>query len=462
MNLIRNTKNRVYYLACVAIVCFFMNILFIQNIQAANELSLYGTILSGNGSTFVKLNPDTGALIETIGEVGYKVNGLAEDKATNKMYGCTSSHDPNYFGLIEINIETGAGTPVNANGWNIDDPDNEYAITNITVNFNGEMYAWVQGFDDLVRINKITGTKTRIGESNLSTYANGLDFNSSDILYIVNGDEGEYYELNTATGAANYIGSLGETAHHGAFHPTTNIWYGVNNYGGAGERSLVLADLSTGTVTNTLPTVDNFHTLAFYIKRNIAPQFSHLNTTAIIPKMEVVTIDANVSLEDINLDLLNNYDGAIFSISRNGGSNADDIFGSTGNLGVLNEGNALTLNGTDVGTVTTNSNGTLTLAFNANATSGRVDEVIRSITYFNEELLPRSRVQLNYSLNDGNTGEQGDGGAKTDTAIITLIVEDFYSLPTLNEYGFMLFALILMMSAMRMMQTVKRGRVSSS
>jgi len=50
-------------------------------------------------------------------------------------------------------------------------------------------------------------------------------------------------------------------AHHGKFRPTTNIWYGINAT--SGPRSLVLANLSTGEIISTIPTVDNLHTLDF-------------------------------------------------------------------------------------------------------------------------------------------------------------------------------------------------------
>jgi len=63
-----------------------------------------------------------------------------------------------------------------------------------------------------------------------------------------------------------------------------------------------------------------------------------------------------------------NYSGASLTLARNGGANAQDVFSNTGTLGVLAQGGNLTVGGTTIGTVTSNSAGTLTLTFNSGAT----------------------------------------------------------------------------------------------
>ena len=76
---------------------------------------------TGNGfsgpSTLLEIDPVTGATLRTIGPVGYIVNGMEFDPATGKLYGSTSVNDPNHNGLIEIDLTTGAGTPVGPSGW---------------------------------------------------------------------------------------------------------------------------------------------------------------------------------------------------------------------------------------------------------------------------------------------------------------------------------------------------------
>ena len=70
-------------------------------------------------STLVQLDPQTGALIREIGPVGYTVNGLAWDCTAGNckagtLYATTAVGDVSFHGLITIDPNTGAGTPVNA------------------------------------------------------------------------------------------------------------------------------------------------------------------------------------------------------------------------------------------------------------------------------------------------------------------------------------------------------------
>ena len=101
-----------------------------------------------------------------------------------------------------------------------------------------------------------------------------------------------------------------------------------------------------------------------------------------------------------------NYNGAILTLARNGGANADDVFGTAGTLSF--SGSNVLVGATTVGTFT-NANGQLQITFNANATSALVDSVLQQITYANSSEDPPLSVQINYALNDGNTGSQGGG-----------------------------------------------------
>jgi len=52
-----------------------------------NAQTLFGTIHNGSSpSTLVEINPATGALIATIGSVGYAVIGKAWDATTGTLY----------------------------------------------------------------------------------------------------------------------------------------------------------------------------------------------------------------------------------------------------------------------------------------------------------------------------------------------------------------------------------------
>ena len=159
---------------------------------------LYGTTGATGGSTLVQLDPVTGALVRTIGPVGYDVNGLAWDPLTQTMYAGTSYNDPVFNGLIAIDLTTGAGAQVGANLWGSADPDGyPQAAVALTISATGQMFAWCEdcyditvGYyrDDLVSINRTTGVATRVGDSGISTGALGLDFDANGTLTLVKQD----------------------------------------------------------------------------------------------------------------------------------------------------------------------------------------------------------------------------------------------------------------------------------
>ncbi|MDY0746607.1 cadherin-like domain-containing protein [Paucibacter sp. R3-3] len=133
---------------------------------------------------------------------------------------------------------------------------------------------------------------------------------------------------------------------------------------------------------------------------------------------------------DTELAAAGNYAGATLTLQRNGGANAQDIFGNSGLLGTLTEGGNLVYNGVTVGSVTTNSGGSLLLTFNANATQAAVNGVIAAITYRNSSDAPPASVQLDWSFNDGNTGAQGSGGALAGTASTTVTITSVNDAPS--------------------------------
>ncbi|WP_226051981.1 putative Ig domain-containing protein [Dickeya chrysanthemi] len=149
---------------------------------------------------------------------------------------------------------------------------------------------------------------------------------------------------------------------------------------------------------------------------NTAPVFSNLNGGATYTENgSAVVMDNNVTVADTELGALNsgqgNYNGASITIARNGGASSNDTFGNSGLLGALTQGQNFTYNGTAVGSVTTNSGGTLTLTFNSNATSAMVDAVLQSLTYANSSDDPPASVTLNWTFNDGSLNSSGSNQA---------------------------------------------------
>ncbi|MGD1701926.1 DUF4347 domain-containing protein, partial [Dapis sp. BLCC M229] len=159
------------------------------------------------------------------------------------------------------------------------------------------------------------------------------------------------------------------------------------------------------------------------IPANDAPAFVNLDDTPTYAVGgEAVVLDSDATITDPELDERDNYNGATLTLARNGGANSEDVFSSTS--GDLTEGADLTVGGTVIGTVTTNSGGTLILSFNGNATTALVNQALQQITYSNTGTSTEA-VTIDYTINDGNTADddQGIGGALEGTGSITVNIE---------------------------------------
>ncbi|MBL8491868.1 MAG: hypothetical protein JNM82_13895, partial [Rhodocyclaceae bacterium] len=130
----------------------------------------------------------------------------------------------------------------------------------------------------------------------------------------------------------------------------------------------------------------------------------------------------SVHVTDPELAARGHFGGASVTLVRHGGADVRDGFFARGNLGVLAEGGALILGGVTVGTVTTDSGGTLALLFNDQATQARVDEVLSSLAYAGAGIPAADSAQIDWIFDDGNGGDQGTGGALSATGSMTVQV----------------------------------------
>lgn len=229
--------------------------------SGAAAATLYGTIgRGGTISTLVELDPTTGALVQTIGLTGYTVNGLAWDATTGTLYASTTPTST-FHGLIVIDPATGVGTPVSASsGFGL----GSSSVNSLTFDSSGQLYAWVQGFYDLVSIDKTTGLASIVGDAGIGiTGSLGLAFDDADHLFLMDGNDG-YYSVDPNTGAATFLSALPGIAHHGAFDPDTNLYVGIDAIQN-GPKNLVQieVDAAVQTIQGTLPTVNDLHTVAF-------------------------------------------------------------------------------------------------------------------------------------------------------------------------------------------------------
>jgi len=210
-------------------------------------------------------------------------------------------------------------------------------------------------------------------------------------------------DINTALNGLIYRGDPNATG-------PSNILISVTDNGNNGA--------DPGTTGTSIDEQDTQSVSISIAAVNDAPAFAGLDAVLSITEGDApAVLDANAVMSDVELDAAGSYDGATLTLRRQGGANTGDVFGGSGTLSFV-AGDVL-VGATNVGTVT-NAAGTLTITFNASATPALVDEVLQQITYQNTSDDPPASVQIEYSLNDGNTGAQGSGGAGQTTRAVTV------------------------------------------
>ncbi|MCA9200367.1 MAG: hypothetical protein KDA87_22660, partial [Planctomycetales bacterium] len=169
---------------------------------------------------------------------------------------------------------------------------------------------------------------------------------------------------------------------------------------------------------------------------NDQPQFNNLNgNPTFVEGGSPVVLDADVTFFDADIDRgEDNFDTINLNLQRNGGANSEDVFTATGNLGPLTEGGNLVLSSTTIGVIANNSGGILNIQFNSLATQAQVNEVLQSIAYSNSSDTPPASVQIDWSMEDGNTAsEQGSGGEHIATGSSTVNITAVNDAPVLSN-----------------------------
>jgi hypothetical protein len=236
---------------------------------------LYGANGAGNRpADLLVLDPSTGAVIRTVGPIGFGVTGLAIDPTTGTLYGVTGrSNDPGTapspHSLITINRTTGAGTLIG------DDEGIGDVVADITFTPDGTLFGWLEGEDSLATLNKATGESTVVGESGLDTYGSGIASNSSGVLYYAGeGTQGPLRTVDRSTGLTTIVGNLTGSAPEpgvaalafsgagqlfGATTPSNNSALG---------STLITIDPATAAITASHPAIDRLDALVFVPSRS--------------------------------------------------------------------------------------------------------------------------------------------------------------------------------------------------
>lgn len=223
-----------------------------------------------------EIDSETGAKKREIGAVGdYYITGLAQDPGSGILYATTGIGYPGEVdtskSLLTINPSTGAGTLVGkvreagvgatffmAGALEYID----HHLADIAFDSSGQLYGWSEQNDDLYRVDKTTGAATSVGESGLSTWGDGISFNSSNQLYLLpdgHSPAGSLALINTSTGvpedgypmATKFVENFCAFG-AAAFDATDMFFAQANNCteGGATWGSLMVIDINTGIIVD--------------------------------------------------------------------------------------------------------------------------------------------------------------------------------------------------------------------
>ena len=227
---------------------------------------LYGTTAANTTtSNLYILNPATGAVVSTVGPIGFAVTGLAVNPLTGVLYGSTSNNSANSPGsLITINKATGQGTLVGSFG------SSGQTMADITFTSDGTLYGWLEaGTDDLHTINLATGAATDVGNAGLSTFGSGLAANGAGVLYYAgSGSDGMLRTVSRATGLTTDVAVLtGGPAPASsiaalAFSPTGTL-YGVFLDETTKASQLLTINPTTAAITILGPSVTALDAIVF-------------------------------------------------------------------------------------------------------------------------------------------------------------------------------------------------------
>lgn len=220
---------------------------------------------AGHLSSLVIVNPANGAVVSTVGPIGFAVTGLAVHPLTGVLYGSTSSLDPTAPGsLLTISKTTGAGTLVGSYGLS------GGTMPDITFTSDGVLYGWPQVVNALHRIDTATGHATRVGTFNFGGNIPGLGIAAAaDAIFLAGSGRDPLFKVDRNTGVAvpftvldwprDVTGIAALTFGPGG----VLLGMGSVGIGAVGGNFLLRIDIVTGHVTELGPTIPLGDALAF-------------------------------------------------------------------------------------------------------------------------------------------------------------------------------------------------------
>jgi hypothetical protein len=248
-----------FLVACCALIA-------ITGTASAKEV-LYGADgAGGNPSNLYILNPSTGAVVETVGPIGFAVTGLAANPANGTLYGSTAQKTgpgaPNPGSLISIDRTTGAGRLIGDLR-----PDADGAA-DITFTLDGALFGWLQpGASDLATIDANTGAATIVGDSGTNGEGSGLAASPAGVLFLAESADNDVLDIvNRNTGAVSPVATMNGIG----FRIDSFAFDGAGTLFGARQEGspvfsadLITVDITTGAVASRGPSVSHLDALTF-------------------------------------------------------------------------------------------------------------------------------------------------------------------------------------------------------
>jgi hypothetical protein len=238
----------------------------------------------GNDSTLFILSPITGAVVSTVGPIGFSVTGLAYDPDTQILYGATGNISGR--SLIRIDIRTGAGTLIGP--FNTNTP-----MADLTFDPSGTLYGWsgFQGTKGLYSIDVATGMATFVGpNTGRGTFLDGNGLASDAAGNLFGGatndtaDSAALFSVDKGTALSTFIANLTPLPGNPdasvsalAFDSQGTLFAALQNFNTSPNEFvsfLVTIDTASGAVQNRGQSIDKLDAIVFISDFRPAPSMS--------------------------------------------------------------------------------------------------------------------------------------------------------------------------------------------
>lgn len=214
-------------------------------------------------SQLYRVDPANGSTT-ALGNTGYAITALAQDPTTGILYAASNNKSPTASNtLLKLDPANGAATAVGTFG--------ELSIPDMSFDSTGRLFGWAESSDELVSIDKNTGTATIVGPNEISTYGAGFTFDVNETLWLFGeGEPGPFWSVDPATGVPTQRGELTAIDEEDAAISAasadcarTTIYGALNNFGKP-PANLLTIDTGTGQLTNKGSTVTGIDGLEWY------------------------------------------------------------------------------------------------------------------------------------------------------------------------------------------------------